>query len=64
MEEPDSVCLREGMEEMEGEEGGGRSSAQLTLETQTDKEVNESIVYVFISCLGAWVWIQAFWAFC
>ncbi len=44
MEEQDTVCLREGMEETEGEEGAGRSAAQLTLETQTDKEVNKCIV--------------------
>jgi hypothetical protein len=59
-EEPDTVCLREGMEETEAEEGGGRSSAQLTPETETDKEVNMCIVKVLISCLGAWVRIQAF----
>ncbi len=49
MEDQDTVCLREGMEEAEGEERGGRSSAQLTLETQTDKEVNMCIVYGYSS---------------
>jgi hypothetical protein len=48
-EEQDTVCLREGMEEAKGEEGAGRSSAQLTLETQTDKEVNNCIVYGYSS---------------
>ncbi len=44
-EEPDTVCLREGMEETDGEERAGRSSGQLTPETQTDREVNMYIVY-------------------
>jgi hypothetical protein len=48
IEEQDTVCLREGMEETEGEEGTGRSSAQLTPEAQTDKEVIKCIVYISI----------------
>jgi hypothetical protein len=45
MEEQDTVCLREGKQEMEAEEGAGRSSAQLTLETETAKEVNMCTSY-------------------
>jgi hypothetical protein len=54
MEELDTVCLREGIEETEGEEGAGRASAQLTLQTQRDKEVKKYILCTHLSswCMG------------
>ncbi len=59
IEDPDTVCLREEMEVTQVEEGAGRSSVQLTLETQTDKEVNMYTVltyeYMHISRFGIWL---------